>query len=398
MATLHQIQAALQEQISSTVGAIVVGNKETVVLGGRATPLDVVTLELTSSGISGSPVSLSYTVKATDQLQNITTALARMVNTNAALQAAGIRAVPSTQGPTLWAYYPAGLSVAWSFSLSVGATETVLLTNLAVTPSTGIAWPALPTLQEVARGGAAPITVYDRRIGKNVTRWSPQPISTVVTEATLTTEISSEVIPHGGSVVITLGGTITVGDAVSAVLTSFMSAPPSPNTQAAQVVSGTASDTPSTMASKLAAAINGDPVLSTWVTAVASGPAVTLTSIVAAGQLGLQSYTGNGGVQTTEIARRLRQFQIVAWTQTEVLRQAVTDPIDVMLAQDDTNFGIVLLDGTPIRVMYEGDYDLEDDTLEDVYRRDFIVSVDYPVTSTDQLYAVLAPVAAFAVE
>jgi hypothetical protein len=44
------------------------------------------------------------------------------------------------------------------------------------------------------------------------------------------------------------------------------------------------------------------------------------------------------------------------------------------------------------------DYDLEDATLEDVYRHDFMVAMDYAVTTVDLLYAVLAPVLNFNVQ
>jgi hypothetical protein len=114
--------------------------------------------------------------------------------------------------------------------------------------------------------------------------------------------------------------------------------------------------------------------------------------------LGLQSYTGNGGTQTMEIARRERSVQITCWSRTQQIREGVVDPINNMIATDELNFGLTMPDGTVARLCYVNDFDIEDDTLEDVYRHDFMVSIEYPVTVLDQLYAVLAPIVGITVE
>lgn len=404
MTTLHQAQAALQALVSGALAGIVCGNKETITLGGTATALDVVTLTLTSASIAGSPVSVSYTVKAADTLTNICQGLSRALNANAAIRAAGITALPASNTPNVFAWYPAALSVAWSVSLSAGASETVAFANLSVVPQIGIGWPALPALQEVARGGAALVTVYDRRVGRNVMRWNPYAYNQTTTTAVLTTAVvpASGAIAVGGSATITLANA-GIGDAVSCVIRNAAVVPGVPKTDlgttAAQVVSAVSGDTAPTMAAKLAVAINGDTTLSAWVSAAAVGPAVTLTSLLASGApLIVQSFTGNGGSQQRELIRKERQFQVTAWTQTELLREALCDPVDNALAVAQATFGGVTdANGNPIRVTQVNDFDLEDDTLEDVYRHDFLVTLEYPVTTTDQLYAVLAPVAEFAV-
>jgi hypothetical protein len=404
MTTLHQAQAALQGLVSQAVAGIVVGNKETITLGGQPTPLDVVTLTLTSSGIAGSPVSVSYTVKAADTLLTVAQGLARALKGNAAIRAAGITALAADANPVLFAWYPGPLSVAWSSSLSVGATETVALVGQQIVPQVGIGWPPLNAVQEVARGGAALVTVYDRRVGKDVMRWNPYAYGQVAVVAGLTTAVapaSGDVAP-AGSCTITLGGAPGIGDAVSCVVHNGAIAQVGLHQvdlgqTAAQVVAAVGGDTPSTMATKLAAAINGDATLSLWLSAAAVGPVVTLTS-VAASRLSVQSYAGNGGSQTRELIRKLREFQVVTWTRTELLREALCDPIDNALAIAQATFsGVADSAGNAIRVTDVNDYDLEDNTLEDTYRHDFLVTLEYAVTTTDQLYAVLAPVAEYQV-
>jgi hypothetical protein len=268
----------------------------------------------------------------------------------------------------------------------------------------GTDWPSINVLQNVANGTSGPVVaVFDRRVGKNSTRWSPFTYDQVVTPAALTTAlvpVSGAVAPLG-TCTIDLGGTPGVGDAVSCVVTNQALVVNVDGVlgpiMAAQVVSAIAGDTASTMATKLAAAINGDATLGTWLTAVAAGPVVTLTSLVAGAPLLVASFAGNGGTQQRELGRRDRQFSITCWVATLEARRAVVDAIAVLIA----NLQIVFLtaaDGSPVQVLFGNDFDLDDNTLEDVYRHDFLVHVDYGITTTDQLYAVLAPVRAYATD
>jgi hypothetical protein len=278
-----------------------------------------------------------------------------------------------------------------------GVLQGLMFNSRPLAVDVGIGWPPLKRLQDVARGLPL-VAVYDLRNQKNTTRWSPYSYNVVTVEPTLTTEVSTRMIAAGGFQTITVGGAVTVNDAVSCVIMNnaiqpFASGPPptfQPYPIGAQVVIGGASDTPATMAAKLAAAINGDSVLSTWVVAAASGVEVMVTSRLTIGSLNLSSYTGNQATQTTELGRRERELQIVAWCTTEEMRQAVTDPIDVLIAQLEVNFGLNVADGYA-RIEYVGDYYVEDATLQDAYRRDFRINAEYAITTTDNLYSVLAP-------
>jgi hypothetical protein len=282
--------------------------------------------------------------------------------------------------------------------LTVGSPPVAL--NVAV----GTDWPSINVLQNVANGTSGPVVaVFDRRVGKNSTRWSPFIYNQVTTAATLTTAVvpASGVVAPLGACTIDLGGTPGVADAVSCVVTNralvvSLDGVLGP-TMAAQVVSAIAGDTASTMAAKLAAAINGDATLGTWLSAVAAGPVVTLTSLVAGAPLLVQSFAGNGGSQTRELGRRDRQFSITVWVATLEARRVIVDAIAALIANLQVVF-LTAADGAPVQVLFGNDFDLDDNTLEDVYRHDFLVHVDYGVTTTDQLYAVLAPVRAYSTD
>ena len=281
------------------------------------------------------------------------------------------------------------------------ATQGIVVNARPVTVKSAVGWPPLKLLQSIPTSYASGsqvsvIGVYDRQVSKNVTRWKPYSISETTTPATLRTSVGSHnALLPGESVDITLSATVTPGDAVSAVLTSYTT---QPRTMTAAVAIGGASDTPTTMALALANAVNAalapgflGPPASAFAAASALGPVVTLTNTTNSLLL-VESYTGNGATTLDEVGRRMRQIQITTWSPTEEIRAAVTDPIDVMLAQAEMNFGWTLADGSVVRVCPESDFYLEDDSLADVYRRDFIVQIEYPVTAVEELYAVLAPI------
>lgn len=261
-----------------------------------------------------------------------------------------------------------------------------------ITPyESAIGYPSLGRLQQVAKTGVAAVSIYDRKISKNSTRWMPYVFQQTLVAATLTTALHPNQIAPGATATITLGGTVTAGDAVSALAVSVG------GTTGAVVAIGTGADSPTTMATKLAGLINSDSSMAGVLTASATGTVVTVTNVsTVALQLG--SFVGNGGTQQREIARRDLQVQIILWAQTVVQRNLMTQALAVAIAQAEINFGPVLSDATQGRLSYMSDYDLEDSTLSDVYRHDFIVSLDYPVTTTDALFTVLAPVLTYQVE
>lgn len=286
----------------------------------------------------------------------------------------------------------------------------------------GIDWPSTKTLMQNVRGGTALVTVFDRHSARDTTRWPPLALSETVVNATLTATVSNSTIAGGGTQTIALGGSVTAGDAVSCVLGAPVPLPGPLSGSGggalygsgggalsgnfvdsiqlptwAAIVTGGATDTPASMATKLAAAVNADSILSTWVTASAAGSAVTLTSLLASATLKLASNVGNGAAQITEVGRRAREISVHIWARSIEDRDTVGDPIEAMLAQMEVGWGaypqgLAFPDGTGGRVVVMNDFLLDDATPSDTYRRDFMLSVEYPVTVTDNLYAVLAQI------
>lgn len=283
-------------------------------------------------------------------------------------------------------------------------TTGLIFNNLPIQVNSAIGWPPEKALQENVRGSTSVISVYDRKMAKNSTRWKPIVLSTNTTPATLTSALSNSTLAPGATGTLTLGSNVTPGDAVSLVINNSalgmkvnFSNVTIQNVYAQVVVAG-ANDTPISLAQALAAAIAADPVLSTWVNVSASGGILTITSLVPVGTLTLQSNVGNGAVNTREIGRRERVFQVVVWSPTSDIRTVVASQVEVLLQQLEVNFSLAFSDGSFGRLYNQNDFDLEDATLADTYRHDFIFSVDYPITEQDALFAVLAPIPAYQVQ
>lgn len=96
-------------------------------VGGSKTTGDVIDLVFTNSRISGSPVTVPYTVLSGDTLTTIALALKNAINANSALAAAGITATVSTTNITV--HSATDLDIIPTISYSQGSnTETITIT------------------------------------------------------------------------------------------------------------------------------------------------------------------------------------------------------------------------------------------------------------------------------
>ncbi len=258
-----------------------------------------------------------------------------------------------------------------------------------ITVLTGIGWPSQRTLQNNVRKGPQPqvlVTIYDRGLARDTTRWKVIELARTVTTATMTAAVSnSGTLPGLGTATIQIGGPITPNDAVAVVFSQVK------GTSNAVVQIAGATDTPNTVAANLAAALNSNANASPLMRAAATNNVVTLTSLIAT-PITFTANVGNGASRVREIGRRERHLQVVLWTRTEDDRNTIGAAIETEIATLEADFGLTFPDGTLGRLLYAGDQQFDDATLADTYRRDFMVSVEYPITTTDAIYAVLAPI------
>ena len=266
--------------------------------------------------------------------------------------------------------------------LYVGATPPVQL---------AVGWPPMAALQDVSKGVATLGTVFDGDGTRDTTRWAGQTMAVpdVVVAPLVTAVLSAPIITPGGTATITLGGAIQANDAV------VFSGSVGLGLGGAVLANATASasDTLNTLASSLAAAITS---AGGGFSATATGAVVTVTLAATApgnGQLGVN--VGNLGTRIRELRRVTRHVRVIFWTQTEAIRQAVTDPADELFGEL-ANFGFYTLpSGEYVHVSYLSDSYVDDEQLRDIYRRDHRLALEYGTTRVESLYPVLGSNLAF---
>jgi hypothetical protein len=107
------------------VDIAIVGSTQPVTLGGTVTTGDTLTVTFTSSSITGSPVSIIYTIGASNTLAMCAQGLAALINNQSALTAAGISSVGASV--VLHLYWPMQNTVTPTVSVGGSATETMTL-------------------------------------------------------------------------------------------------------------------------------------------------------------------------------------------------------------------------------------------------------------------------------
>lgn len=256
-------------------------------------------------------------------------------------------------------------------------------------PVVGIGWPALKRLQQLGSAGPL-VSIYDRSDAKNRTRWTPFTATETVFPTGVSATLSAPAIAAFGSVTVTVGGTPNLNDAIGLAVTNGVNGSA---TMAGAVAISASGATAATMASALASAVNAEATLGAWMTASANANVVTLTGIVGA-LLRVAANVGNIASRATEVRRVQRTIQIVCWAATRTVLSQVCDPIEQALSAAQANFGYELGDGTWLRIVLAADQDIEDDLLQDAYRRDFFATVEYGITTVDDAYSVLIPIQA----
>ncbi len=275
---------------------------------------------------------------------------------------------------------------------------------------TGILWPPINTLERLVqmRPPGALISVYDRKVGHDSTRWSPGIVAQTVTPALLVSSPADQIIVPGSTGTLTLSGGVASGDAVSLIVKSrgagvVLDPGDGTYTQSptvAVVYCTIHGDSPASAAAGLVSLANADPAVSPRVVCTSSGTGTVTIQNLLPSAIEVNSYTGNGGTNVVEIGRRKRELQLTVWSPSPEIRDIVFDPIESMVQEMEIfrgssgqyTAGLVLADGSFARIEHYNDYLVDDPVLADLYRRDEILCADYPVTSQDKLYSVLAPV------
>lgn len=268
------------------------------------------------------------------------------------------------------------------------ATENLTINSNSVNVEVGEGWPNIDARQDVARGGIAVVGVYHKMTNYSKP-YFPYTRAYVDNPVGIKSDISNGVIGPGDSATITLslanGSTqVNIDDAVSAYIQNS-------SISDAGVGIATAGETLATLATKLAVAINSRSPINTWVSAVASGPQVTLTNN-SNNILRLNSYVGNTRSLTQSVQTAHRNIQIIVWSGDKDIRDTVGIRINTLLASLEDNYGFQTLSGELIRVFNQGERSDDQNMQSDIYRVDYQVLLEHSVDMSEEAWSVLAPI------
>lgn len=233
-------------------------------------------------------------------------------------------------------------------------------------------WPDPASLDKLVADNAASkpraqVTIYPRPTERNTTRYQRQagqigPLQ----PATFTLTLAGHVVTVGGAQPSTFYGQ-NVAVFVNGIAYIYRTIP---------------NVMPATIAAALAALIPG---------ASAIGAAVTIPSPARIGPLRV----GTQAPVATVLKNQEREFQLVVWAPTLAIRDAVAAPVDVAIAQ--TPF-LAFADTSNGRLLYKGSPYSDFDQKSGLFRRDFLVTVDYPTMVSDMAPEAIAAEIVFSQE
>lgn len=285
--------------------------------------------------------------------------------------------------------------------------EGLIVTNQAVKVTVAEGWPSLDAIQNVAANSAAVIGVYEKTSRMDV-RFFPRRFKTVVNATGIASAVSAQNCAAGQSRTLTLSyahgsSAVNLNDAVSLILdTGINRAFLTVNTsngisRLGAVAVAAAGESLASLATKLADSINATSTLNGLVSASASGPTVTITN-TSSGEVKLSTAVGNIALIYKSLAQNCLESQIICYCGSWDIRRAISDLLEVQLAQYRAQYGFALTNGANkemVRVTAAQHFFLQNDsdTPANVYRQDFFMMMDYGIYAADVAYSVLVPIA-----
>lgn len=218
-------------------------------------------------------------------------------------------------------------------------------------------WPLPANLDADLKTGFVNISVFPLDPEQNVTRYSEDWQEIPTPPVALTTTVAGKTVTVGGTPHCPLNVAVLVNG------TAF-------------VYPLQATDTPTTIATALAALIN------TVTAASSAGPVVTVP-----GATTLEARIGSVGKLVQEIKRQRKSFRITLWCSNPLVRDALGRVLDRALA--NRTF-LSLCDGTAGRLRYERTHIDDTSQKSGLYRRDVVYSVEYGTTLVQNTAAVIA--------
>jgi hypothetical protein len=208
-------------------------------------------------------------------------------------------------------------------------------------------WPIQQGLDKDLKAKTVNVSVFPMDVEQNVTRGDREWMELPSPPITLTLSVDGDTVTVGGKPCCPLNAAVLVNGR-------------------AFVYPLQATDTPTSIATALAALINAETP------ATSEGAVVTVPSAKR-----LETRLGSVGLVAQEVKRQKKGFRITVWCHDPMVRDAVCAVLDPALA--DLSF-LSLSDGTSGRIRYERTHTVDNVQRSGAYRRDFDYSVEFATT------------------
>lgn len=250
-------------------------------------------------------------------------------------------------------------------------------------PEIGIDWPFQKCIGAVSSGTErALISLFDRGATKNITQAIPLLYALPPTNGNPGGVISlnDTVLPPGRTVTLTGSGVPVINDAFCLTLMHGF------GDQFQDFANYTVPDNTTSLTAALDGMVTQINLID-GIVASRSGSVITVTNNNV-NTYNVRSEVVNIGTLTVEGYRWLRDIQITLWTGTPANRSKYGDVLEQLFTQLEINFGFIAADQSWCRLIVCQDILQVDGQLQNIYRRDFIVQVDYPVLYTLPIYPI----------
>lgn len=250
----------------------------------------------------------------------------------------------------------------------------------------GSEWPPTNALENVAQNIGPIVSIWHKMSSyKGIINFqrseeeSPTGITPILSATTLT---------PGQAITLTLTNHVNADDAVNFQLVGVQF-----NNAAIAIAAGP--DSLSSVASALADQINTVFAAQT-IEASVNGPQITIVNNGLDGFY-VRSFSGNKVTIKTAIQQATRQMQIITWCSDLPTRDAMQSALEGLLTvAQDQGWSFPLTSGENVNLTLTGVKPGDADTDKDVYRTNFLFTVEHYMDKSEVAYEILSPIVNFA--
>ena len=241
----------------------------------------------------------------------------------------------------------------------------------------------LAATNQIFNGNNGPLVmIYDRGAATDVTRWMPRAVAQTPPPApAVTYTVSQTFVPPNGTSTVTFDTGANADDAIGLSIYGRI------ETMAGVTYSAISAETSAVFASGFATAVN--TTVPSLLSASVSGSQVTLTN-VSGYAFNMQFASGNLGSELFEVHRTKRKAHIIMLANSPENLDTFGEPLSQALANLEITYGYELADTTWVQVINTGDLCIWNNALHNIFRRDWLLDLEYGVTLPLVEYPVLA--------